>query len=108
MSAVEKRDNEIKGRRQKEGFLANIQRILKTEESLTGHLDWEDIDISKSWEIHRLPQKKFCQGSGFTDETIEAGDLAGRLHLPWMTFSLQWTKGREILCLRHSDRKSVV
>jgi hypothetical protein len=57
MSAVEKRDNEIKGRRQKEGFLANIQRVLKTEESLTGHLDWEDIDISKSWEIHRHPYR---------------------------------------------------
>jgi hypothetical protein len=55
MLAVKKGDNEIQRRRQKEGFLADVLRILKADQGLAGNLDWEGIDTSEFGKIQRPP-----------------------------------------------------
>jgi P2-related tail formation protein len=52
MAAIEEGDDEVKRRGQKEGLVANILRILKTEQGLTRHLNRKDIYISELGEIH--------------------------------------------------------
>jgi len=54
MSAIKKSDNEIEGRRQEKGFLADVLRILKAEHGLSRILNWEDIDVSEFGIIHEM------------------------------------------------------
>jgi len=58
MLTIKKGDDEIKRRRQKNSLFADVMRILKTEQSLSRILDWENIDISEFRIIQRLPQVK--------------------------------------------------
>jgi hypothetical protein len=46
MLTIKKGNDEIKGRGQKNSLFADVMRILKTEQSLSRILDWENIDIS--------------------------------------------------------------
>ena len=52
MLPVKKGNNEIKRGGQEKGFFADILRILKAKQGLSGTLDWEDIDGSKLGVVH--------------------------------------------------------
>jgi hypothetical protein len=52
MATVKKGKDEMKRGRQKESFVADILRVLKTEHGLPRHPDGKDIYISELGKIH--------------------------------------------------------
>jgi hypothetical protein len=52
MATIEEGDDEVKRRGQKEGLVANILRVLKTEQGLARLLNRKDNYISEFGKIH--------------------------------------------------------
>ena len=116
MLAVKKGDNEIERRRQKEGFVADVLGILKTDKGLAGNLDREGINTSEFWKIQKTPleARKLSYLGWKISIAVDGRTLTGDKENknPWLyatgALTVPRSEGRTSLCFNASSIASSI